>query len=33
LKIKKVSEDIFRTRGRESIFCDFVWTSFMDGPL
>jgi len=28
------SEDIFRTRGeRESIFFDFVQTSFMYGPL
>jgi len=26
------SADIFRTRGGGSIFCDFVRTSFMDGP-
>jgi len=25
------SADIFRTRGRRSIFCNFLWMSFMDG--
>jgi len=27
------SADVFRTRGKGSIFRDFVRTSFMDGPL
>jgi len=25
--------DVLQTRGRRSIFCDFVRTSFMDGPF
>jgi len=29
----RASVDILRTRGRGSIFYDFVQTSFMDGPL
>jgi len=35
-KIQMVSSDILRTRGetgRISNFLNFVWTSFMDGPL
>jgi len=29
----KASVDILRTKGEGSIFCNFVWTFFMDGPL